>query len=462
MLRGKLRESSTILNQFQRLFDPFFLTNISFLIFNQNQITINFNYFLIFFINLILLNLSNLYESYRLKNLYKLIPKIFYLSCSISIFNNIFTVFSKNYNNFQLLNFFIYCFLFLVVHHILTRILLRVLRINGCNSRNIIFFGNKNSFRNLLIQIAKNPWLGYKVIYWFSPNSNDHKKRTSIESKTYNCIGGIKDFKKKINNEEIDKIIFSYENSDNISLEKILKVVGDSCISSSFLIDKKIPSMSLKKENFGDNLALNIWNPEVSKFSKKIKRLVDFSLAICFLLFFMPLFLLVALLIKFSSKGPIIYYQNRYGLNGKVFKMYKFRTMFFNPKLDHSKLIQAKKGDKRITFIGRILRRYSLDELPQLLNVIKGEMSLVGPRPHATQHNEFYRKVITGYMQRHSNLPGMTGLAQIEGERGETNTIKKMKRRIQYDMEYNNDWNLLNDFLILIKTILVVIKGDAY
>ena len=164
----------------------------------------------------------------------------------------------------------------------------------------------------------------------------------------------------------------------------------------------------------------------------------------------MPLLLVVALLIKFSSEGPIIYCQKRYGLNGKVFKMYKFRTMYFNPKkLNDSKLIQAKKGDKRITFIGNILRRYSLDELPQLINVIKGEMSLVGPRPHATQHNEFYRKVITGYMQRHSKLPGMTGLAQIKGARGETNTIKKMKRRIQYDMEYNNDWNLLKDFLIL-------------
>ena len=462
MVRGKLRENSTKLNQLQKFFDPFFLTNISFLIFNQNQITINLNYFIIFFINLILLNFSNIYESYRLKNLYRLIPTIFYLSCSLSIFNNIFTVYGENYNNFKLFIFFIICFIYLSIHHITIRILLRILRINGYNSRNIIFFGNKSSFRNLLIQITKNPWLGYKVIYWFSPNSNDHKKRTLIESKSYSCIGGVKDFKKKINNEEIDKIIFSYDNSDDISLKKILKVVGDSCKSVSLLIDNKIPSISLKKENFGDFLALNIWNPEISKFNKNIKRIFDLSLGISFLLFFMPLLLVVALLIKFSSDGPIIYCQKRYGLNGKVFKMYKFRTMYFNPKLNDSKLIQAKKGDKRITFIGNILRRYSLDELPQLVNVIKGEMSLVGPRPHANQHNEFYRKVITGYMQRHSKLPGMTGLAQIKGARGETNTIEKMKRRIRYDMEYNNDWNLLKDFLILLKTIIVVLKGNAY
>ena len=142
--------------------------------------------------------------------------------------------------------------------------------------------------------------------------------------------------------------------------------------------------------------------------------------------------------------------------------MYKFRTMFVNAKLNDNVVVQAKKDDKRITSFGKFLRRYSLDEFPQLINVIRGEMSLVGPRPHASQHNEFYRKVITGYMQRHSKLPGMTGLAQIEGAKGETNTIEKMKRRIKFDIEYNNDWNLLKDFLILLKTIFVVIKGDSY
>ena len=140
--------------------------------------------------------------------------------------------------------------------------------------------------------------------------------------------------------------------------------------------------------------------------------------------------------------------------------MYKFRTMYSNKNLESIPLVQAKKYDERITNIGNFLRQYSLDELPQLINVIKGEMSLVGPRPHAVEHNEYYRKLITGYMQRHSKLPGMTGLAQVNGARGETSNIKLMELRIKFDLEYNNKWSLYNDFFILIKTFFSVIKGS--
>ena len=142
--------------------------------------------------------------------------------------------------------------------------------------------------------------------------------------------------------------------------------------------------------------------------------------------------------------------------------MYKFRTMYVQKNSKTAFIKQAKKYDRRVTKIGKFLRRYSIDELPQLINVIKGEMSLVGPRPHASQHNEYYRKLITGYMQRHSTLPGITGLAQIKGARGETNTIEKMKLRIKYDTEYNNNWSLNEDFMILLKTLLVIFKGNAY
>ena len=135
--------------------------------------------------------------------------------------------------------------------------------------------------------------------------------------------------------------------------------------------------------------------------------------------------------------------------------------MHFSKNSESIPLVQAKKYDERITNIGTFLRKYSLDELPQLINVIKGEMSLVGPRPHAVEHNEYYRKLITG-MQRHSNLPGMTGLAQVNGARGETSNIKLMELRIKFDLEYNNQWSLYNDFLILIKTFFSVIKGEGY
>ena len=136
--------------------------------------------------------------------------------------------------------------------------------------------------------------------------------------------------------------------------------------------------------------------------------------------------------------------------------------MYFERNQSFKNIIQAKIEDKRITRVGKFLRKYSLDELPQLINVIKGEMSLVGPRPHAIQHNEYYRKLIRGYMQRHSKLPGMTGLAQINGARGETSNIENMKLRINYDLEYNNNWSLIKDFEILLNSIFEVIQGNGY
>ena len=125
-------------------------------------------------------------------------------------------------------------------------------------------------------------------------------------------------------------------------------------------------------------------------------------------------------------------------------------------------IVQAKLGDLRVTKIGKFLRKFSIDEFPQLINVLKGDMSLIGPRPHAVEHNEFYRKLIIGNMQRHSRKPGMTGLAQINGARGETSKIESMELRIKYDLDYINNSNLINDLIILLKTFLHILKGEAY
>jgi putative colanic acid biosynthesis UDP-glucose lipid carrier transferase len=171
--------------------------------------------------------------------------------------------------------------------------------------------------------------------------------------------------------------------------------------------------------------------------------------------------LLIAIGIKLTSAGPILFKQRRYGLNGQEILVYKFRSM--KVMEDGAKVQQATRNDSRITPLGGFLRKTSLDELPQFINVLQGRMSLVGPRPHAVAHNEMYRKLISGYMLRHKVKPGITGWAQVNGFRGETDTLEKMQQRVNYDLEYLRNWSLSLDLQILIKTALVFLRDqNAY
>jgi len=188
------------------------------------------------------------------------------------------------------------------------------------------------------------------------------------------------------------------------------------------------------------------------------KRAFDVVFASLLLLLFWPVLLAVGAAIKYTSPGPALFKQRRYGLNGEEILIYKFRTMTVCE--DGPVVAQARKYDQRITPIGAFLRRTSIDELPQILNVLEGKMSFVGPRPHAVAHNEAYRKLIDGYMIRHKVRPGITGWAQVNGLRGETSTVDKMERRVQYDLAYLKSWSLALDLRIILLTVLRVFRDD--
>jgi putative colanic acid biosynthesis UDP-glucose lipid carrier transferase len=191
------------------------------------------------------------------------------------------------------------------------------------------------------------------------------------------------------------------------------------------------------------------------------KRISDVVIAGLILAAIWPLLLVVALGVKLSSPGPIIFKQRRYGLDGQEILVYKFRSM--RTCEDGAAIQQAGREDPRVTPFGAFIRRTSLDELPQFINVLQGRMSVVGPRPHAVAHNELYRKLINGYMLRHKVKPGITGWAQVNGLRGETETLDKMRARIQYDIDYMRNWSLGFDLVIIAKTIAVVWRDqNAY
>jgi putative colanic acid biosynthesis UDP-glucose lipid carrier transferase len=191
-----------------------------------------------------------------------------------------------------------------------------------------------------------------------------------------------------------------------------------------------------------------------------LKRAEDLVLGALILFLLLPLMGLIAALIKLDSPGPVLFRQKRLGLNNAVFEILKFRTMVHMPEPEEE-VPQARQNDPRVTRVGRFLRRSSLDELPQLFNVLRGEMSLVGPRPHAIPHNLHFSSVIGRYWCRHRIRPGITGWAQVNGFRGETDTLEKMQRRVDFDLEYINRWSLLLDAKVLAKTVVICFRDRA-
>jgi Undecaprenyl-phosphate glucose phosphotransferase len=210
----------------------------------------------------------------------------------------------------------------------------------------------------------------------------------------------------------------------------------------------------------GTTVAIEIQRTPLSMLERAQKRCLDIGLACIALLLLAPLLIMTAILVKLDSPGSVIFRQTRRGFNGRPFDIWKFRSM---TTLENGDLVpQARRGDTRVTRIGKLLRRSSIDELPQLWNVLRGEMSLVGPRPHALAHDNYYDQMIGNYAYRHHMKPGLTGWAQINGLRGETPTIDLMEKRVEYDVWYVSNWSIWLDIRILIRTAIVLIHHDAY
>jgi Undecaprenyl-phosphate glucose phosphotransferase len=204
---------------------------------------------------------------------------------------------------------------------------------------------------------------------------------------------------------------------------------------------------------------LNVFEKPLAGWNYIVKSMEDRVLAAAILVVILPVLLVLCALIKLDSRGPVLFRQKRYGLNGEVIEVFKFRTMY----VDHCEdqlVVQATRDDPRATRIGRILRRTSLDELPQFINVLMGTMSIVGPRPHAVAHDEQYARLIEDYPARQRVKPGITGWAQVNGLRGETETLEKMEQRVRYDLYYIDNWSLLLDLRIILRTALIASRDS--
>lgn len=321
--------------------------------------------------------------------------------------------------------------------------------------RSVIIVGANDVGLKFARTIERNPNLFMSVQGFFDDRTEDRWPNDM----RHPMLGQMVDIAGYVRKHHIKMIFISQPISAQPRIRKLLDELQDTTASVYFLPDIYVfDLMQARFDNVGGMPVIAICETPFTGINSMVKRGSDIVLGVIIQVLLLPVMLAIALAVKLSSPGPIIFRQRRYGLYGEEIIVYKFRSMTVAE--DGANVVQATKNDARVTRIGAFLRRSSLDELPQFINVLQGRMSIVGPRPHAVAHNEQYRKLIKGYMLRHKAKPGITGWAQVNGFRGETETLDKMEARIRYDLDYLRSWSLWLDIWIILRTVRVVLKRE--
>jgi putative colanic acid biosysnthesis UDP-glucose lipid carrier transferase len=341
-----------------------------------------------------------------------------------------------------------------VAHRLLQVVWPRVLAAEGLQKTAVIAGANELG-RKLALRLRDNPLLGIRFAGYF-----DDRAPTRLQGiaprENLGPLSALADFARA---SRLDVIYIALPMASQPRILRLLEELRDTTASIYFVPDIFVADLiQARVDSIGGLPVVAVCESPFYGVNGVVKRVSDFVLAALILLLISPLMLAIAAGVKLSSPGPVLFKQRRYGLDGKRIVVYKFRSM--SVAEDGEVVTQATRNDRRVTRFGAFLRRTSLDELPQFINVLQGRMSVVGPRPHAVAHNELYRKLIRGYMVRHKVKPGITGLAQVNGFRGETDTVEKMKARIDFDLAYLRSWSLFLDLQIILKTVVVVLQRD--
>jgi len=334
---------------------------------------------------------------------------------------------------------------------------LRFMRARGLNERHIVILGANELGDKLAETVQQALWTGYRVVTFMDDQP------TQAIKKNIPVITIPADLSTYLTTQQIDEIWIALPLQDEIRIKAILYELRHHTITTRLMLD--VFGLDLLNHSITDLAGfpvLTIRSTPMVGMNRIMKALEDRIIAGIILFLISPLLLIIALLVKCTSKGPVFFKQERLGWDGRIIKVYKFRTMVMHQE-ESGQVTQATMNDHRITPIGKFLRRTSLDELPQFFNVLQGRMSIVGPRPHALAHNELYKDSVHTYMQRHRVKPGITGWAQVNGWRGETDTLIKMQKRVEYDLYYINNWSLGFDLKIIFLTFFRgFINRNAY
>ena len=365
------------------------------------------------------------------------------------------TKFSEQYSRRVVVTWVLLTPVLLVIMQLLLQSMTRALLMDATHARRAVIVGCTAASQELARRLSLHNELGIAIAGFFDDRGSDRlgcSKHTQL-------LGRFGDVASFVNRRNIDVIFIAIPPGQVMRIRDLVHELGDTTASIYFVPD--VSGFDMIQQRTSEILGFPVvamCETPFHGYRGLVKRIMDVTLSLAGIVVFAPLLLGIAWAVKRSSPGPILFRQRRYGLDGREIQVYKFRTMSVCE--DGSRILQARRSDPRVTPIGRHLRRWSLGELPQLINVLQGTMSLVGPRPHAVAHNEEYRKLIKRYMVRHKVLPGITGLAQVRGCRGETTRVEDMEARVVFDLEYMRNWSPFLDLQILVATVYAVLRAD--
>jgi len=393
----------------------------------------------------------SLYQAWRGSSLFgeiKAITFAWFVSVLLMLGLSVLTKNSAEYSRIWLMGWFSLSWIALVLSRIIARNFLGWMREKGLNIRNIILVGNNHLSEDIASKIKKEAWTGFNLQGVFIKNFDPADTQAG-----HPVLGDIDSLCEYVEKHNVDQVWIVMSLKEEETLKIIIDELKYSTVDIRYVPD--LFGLNLFNHSITEVIGYPVIDLSVSPMvggNKFVKFLEDRILSLVLFLIFLPLMLVIGIVVKCTSPGPMLFKQKRHGWDGRTINIYKFRTMVVHDEPEDT-ITQAKMSDFRITKFGAFLRRTSLDELPQLYNVLQGRMSLVGPRPHAIQHNLDYREKIDQYMLRHKVKPGITGWAQVNGYRGETDTVEKMKKRIEYDIYYIENWSIWLDLKILFLTI---------
>ncbi len=349
----------------------------------------------------------------------------------------------------EMLYFYVLFTMALTLWWIVSRKILKAYRNRGFNYRNIVVVGNGAVVKRFVDEVLGDMGYGYRIVGLYGCDKDFHPE---LEH------GGIENFADDLLTREVDEVYCAIPDNDSNGMSGILRAAEDNAIDFYYLPQLgPTVTRNFMLIPFGNVPVLSVRPiPSHNVLNRIAKRTFDIVVSLIAVILSPVVFIPVAIAIKTTSRGPVLFKQRRTGYRGKAFNCLKFRTMEVNS--DNGE--QVKRDDPKVTGVGRFLRHYSIDELPQFFNVLIGDMSIVGPRPHMEQHTEQYRKLIDKYMLRHVVKPGITGWAQVRGYRGGTDELWMMEKRVECDVWYTENWNFMLDLKIIFLTIINVVKGD--